>query len=237
MKIQNKLWVSAQVIAASAALALLLAYINGTGSPYWLLAFLIVSVPFAASAVLLLRGTRAIERGMRLEEELAESLYTLTYYKSRDLPLCKALARAAREARSEQVSSALGAIARRIRLGESPGEAMHYVGSERGMPMLAESCSGDAADSGISQVHRLLDAYEYLLAERRSRALESMQKYATINMFLSTILPAFTVFSFMGEIILAQKDTGIFLFSVMMLVMLPLIYVIGIAMQKRRLLG
>jgi hypothetical protein len=72
---------------------------------------------------------------------------------------------------------------------------------------------------------------------KRAEMEESAQRYATINMFISTILPSFLVFAFVGNSVLSGTGFSTFLFSITFLIMVPLAYAFGNAFMWKRLLA
>ena len=80
-----------------------------------------------------------------------------------------------------------------------------------------------------------LSAHELRLSEKRSVAEDSLQRYATISMFISTIVPSFLVFAFIGTAILSQASFNLLPFSVSMLILIPLAYAVGNSLLSRRL--
>jgi hypothetical protein len=63
----------------------------------------------------------------------------------------------------------------------------------------------------------------------------SAQRYALVNMFVSTIVPSFMVFAFIGTTILSQANFSMLPFSVSLVIFIPLSYAIGNSLLSRKM--
>lgn len=73
--------------------------------------------------------------------------------------------------------------------------------------------------------------------EKASSIEQYSQRYATINMFLSSVLPSFIIFGFVGSSIISQSNPSLLIFSVIMLFALPALYAVGNSRLNGRLNG
>src|SRR5208337_387426 len=87
----------------------------------------------------------------------------------------------------------------------------------------------------LGQMRSALAAHELHRSERQSEIEESSQRYALINMFVSTIVPSFLVFAFIGTAILSQASFNLLPFSVSLLIFIPFSYAIGNSLLSRRM--
>ncbi len=70
---------------------------------------------------------------------------------------------------------------------------------------------------------------------RDTEAGDSVQRYATFSMFVSTVLPSFMVFAFIGSSILSRSPFSMLLFSALLVFAVPSFYSIGNLFMWRRL--
>lgn len=71
----------------------------------------------------------------------------------------------------------------------------------------------------------------------RADAEESTQRYATFNMFVSTVVPSFMIFAFIGSSILSRSSFSVAAFASVLLLGVPLLYSLGSMLMWRRLLA
>ncbi len=195
-----------------------------------------LSLPFTTLSITLFSKARADRREKELEESIIEGLYAMLYYKSKRMTTYSTMLRVARNSGSEEAQGIIRSAALRLRLGESLGSALLSACRGRCAGLLKHLTESDGEDA-YGTIRKALDSYEYLLDERKARIDESVQKHATVNMFLATVLPSFAIFSFIGEIVLAQRSGSLFLLSLTMLIALPLMYLVGNVLLNRRLYG
>jgi hypothetical protein len=237
MKIDNKILFA--IVAAfllSFIMGAILSDLNPPVSLEYIAYNSLLSMPLTLLSTLLFLKTRSGRQAKALEEDLIECLYSMLYYKTNKLTTYSTMLRVARNADSTEARRIMESAARRVRLGESLGWALSSACSGSGCGILQRlSDSGDK--DAYNAIRKALDSYEYSVAESKARVEESIQKYATVNMFLATVLPSFVIFSFMGGIVLTQRDSSLFLLSMAMLIVLPFMYLIGTVFLNRRLYG
>jgi hypothetical protein len=110
----------------------------------------------------------------------------------------------------------------------------HLMGEEFRIRMDTEEGKGYAKAAG-SRPRDVVRGHAFYLRTKRAEIEEAAQRYATLNMFLSTILPSFLVFAFIGESILSRGGFGTLLFSLVLLVLIPMAYAAGNVIMWRRL--
>ncbi|MGC8538656.1 MAG: hypothetical protein ACP5MK_02195 [Candidatus Micrarchaeia archaeon] len=81
------------------------------------------------------------------------------------------------------------------------------------------------------EIRELLDSYE---SNEHPTLEASMQRYSTVNMFISTILPIFIMFIFIGSSIISQSGINKVEFSLIILTFIPAFYAVGNAIFIRR---
>ncbi len=69
-----------------------------------------------------------------------------------------------------------------------------------------------------------------------STAASRLQRYATANMFVSTIVPSFVIFGFIGSLVISQKAVGISALVVIMNLIIPFLYALSNFTMYRGLL-
>ncbi len=221
----------AAALALSAAAGLVLSYMNG-GAVTGALEYALLALPVASASVLLLSAAAAAERRRALERRLLDCLYSIVYRKARDEPLQGTVAMVGATAGGD-AGRIFGEASRRMRMGEPFGDALRASGGSAWAGLLCELYYSDHGDD-YNCIMRILGAHEALAEERAASAELSMQRYATVNMFVSTILPSFVIFAFIGEAILTQSPASLAAFSIVMVLALPLLYLVGNAVLRRR---
>ncbi len=63
-----------------------------------------------------------------------------------------------------------------------------------------------------------------------------MQRYSTANMFISTIMPSFVIFGFIGDLVISQKTIGISALVVILNLIIPFLYALSNFTMYRGLL-
>ncbi len=211
------------LLAAAGALTALLCFVNGAWNAELAAAFFALSATemLAIGAVLSRNAELHAERASRTQ--LVDYLYRSVYGKSKSGSFALAMRRALGSVASRELR---GRIAKELRM-----RFMYSgFGSEQEAGVLGGCSTKRDAESRVAA---------YMLAEksRRSRIDEAAQRYATLGMFVSTILPSFMIFAFIGDYVLAQSASGLLLLSVGLLSVVPIAYSLGTGLMWRRLLG
>ncbi|MDE1851245.1 MAG: hypothetical protein KGH69_00965 [Candidatus Micrarchaeota archaeon] len=206
------------VMELSLAMALFLCYVNGRISVSWFAAFEALSLGFSALLGFMATRARHSEISTNLRSAVIKRLRILSYYTNKGVGLCSSLERLA----SGSDDAAVERLFLRIR-------NMVMMGCD-----FNRSLAAGAAGMGIAldvpaqgTIGKFLDNEEYAAEETAAQYEGSINRNALVAMFISAVLPSFLVFAFVGNTILSQRDANIFLFSVVMLVFLPLAYALG----------
>lgn len=205
---------------AVAFVALMLAYASQMHSIYDIVLFLAIASFLVCVAMRLWYDVARSHERRRMKDEMARLMGILLHYKTSGASFVCSLEKAAYFAEIDSARKRLLSIARRIRLG---GEAR------------VEDVAELEGFSDFGSARKAVDSYRMSAEERNSSLEAHAQRDATIGMFLSTILPSFIIFSFVGSTIISPGSTGMFMFSVAMLIALPLILSVSAARLNRRL--
>lgn len=201
----------------SAALGYLLVYLTGLGNLfYYFLSFLLSGLLFSV-VLLLYNQLTAISNKSRYDSELTRTLQLLLHFKASGLPILSSLDKAAEYAKLPSLKRSLSNMSRRIKLGE--------ISANRPLEI-----------SDTSKIKSMISLHELRLQEKVSIVESHSQSSATITMFLSTILPSFVVFAFIGTTIISNSLPNMLLFSIAMLLILPMAYAVSHAQLSRRVL-
>ena len=234
MKVELNFIAPVALIAMVVGLALYT--IDGTTDAIIAFVYIAMAFPIALISESMLKRVADAEKARRLDEQIAESLYSMVYYKTKETPMYRILSRVSENAESSDVRSIFREISNRMKLGESFSAAIAFVGNSRGVRILKDFSAGGHSNDYDSIV-RVLNSYESAMVEKNTVLDASLQRYATINMFMSTVLPSFVIFIFIGETILAQGSGSMVPLSIVMVLVLPFAYLLGNLLIKRRLVG
>jgi hypothetical protein len=225
----------ARAIPAFLAFSILLSIlviVNGFSLQLALIfAFLSLFLVIAVRA--LLNSTTEAYLKKRREEELSGFLYRAIYHKSRDGSYFRAVDKAIEGTSHGGLKRTLAHASRSLKLGGGFISGMAAEGESKEGALL-KNLRLEGTDD-LAQVRTALSAHELYLSGRQSELEESSQRYATINMFISTIAPSFLVFAFIGSAILSQAGFSMLLLSVSLLILIPLFYSIGNSFLSRRI--
>ena len=225
MELKDKIKANCVRAAAAVALACLLYYVNGANGVAPLLLLLCLSTTTVFLIGLLLSFNRQLHERVLMRERFVECLGKLTYSKAKGCTSMGAIRAACKGIDNPRLKAAAEKAQRKHRLG---GSFLRHFSS------LAE-LSGYAPLSDLrSDPEDIVRSHGFYMESKRAEIEEAAQRYATINMFLSTILPSFLVFAFVGDAILSQGGFDMPAFSVSLLLLLPLAYSVGNALMWRR---
>ena len=222
---------AAAALAFSFLMALLVA-INGFSVQLALL-FAFLSLFFVATVLALLVSSTEAYRKKKLEEGLAEFFYRAIYYKSRSGSYLRAVDKAVQGTSERVLKGMAGRASKSLKLGGGFLSGVDSRGELKDGALLKGLRPGGTDE--LSQMRSALAAHELHTSGSQSAVEESSQRYATINMFVSTVAPSFLVFAFIGTAILSQAGVSLLLFSVSLLIFIPLSYAIGNSFLSRRM--
>jgi len=225
MNLSDKIKVNCIRVAAAVALAFFLYYINGAYNIMLLPLLLCLSLTTIFLIGFLLAFNRQLRECSLLRDSFVECLGRLTYSKNKGCTSLRSIRAACDGIDSARLKTAAEKALRKHRLG---GSFLCHFGS------LAE-LRGYAPLSDLeSDPEDIVRSHSFYMKSKRVEIEEAAQRYATINMFLSTILPSFLVFAFVGDAILSRGGFDMLTFSVSLLLLLPLAYSVGNALMWRR---
>ncbi|HVA82760.1 MAG TPA: hypothetical protein VNF06_01190 [Candidatus Aquilonibacter sp.] len=169
------------------------------------------------------------------ENNLLDSLKQIFYYGSSGSSLLNLLTLVSETATAKKVRLGMIRVRARMRLGEDFFSSMSDVFPKE-LSAFQLSIS-NSSESVLEQISRTLHLYDQSREEEGSTSLDSLQRGSTINMFLSTLLPSFALFTFVGGSILSQGAPNLILFSALLLILIPLLYALNLRSFARRLIG
>jgi Flp pilus assembly protein TadB len=126
------------------------------------------------------------------------------------------------------VHSTLGEIGKRLTAGQDLSQAIESAC--RGKSDAASEALravGREYSKGIDPASAVGNVYARLRDEQsmdREKAYGSLQKYLTMGMALSAVLPSFVVFAFVGYSMVYFSASLLYAFSIVMLMVLPRVY-------------
>lgn len=169
------------------------------------------------------------------ENDLIDSLKQILYYGSTGSSMPTLLNLVTETATSRKIKLGLIRVRARIQMGQDFFSSMQDVFSKE-LSELQISISG-STNNPLSQISRSVNLHEESKREVGSTTLDSLQRGSTINMFLSTLLPSFALFTFVGGSILSQGPPNLILLSALLLILIPLLYALNMRSFARRLIG
>ncbi len=214
------------------AILLLLITVNGFNALLALL-FAFLSAFFVTTVGVLLESNAEAYRKNRLADGLAEFFYRLGYYKSTKSSYFRAVDKAVQGTSARGLRRIVDRASKELKLGGSFLAGL-ASGEDLGEGALLDNLRLSGADTP-AQVRDALAAHELHLGERQSEVEASAQRYALVNMFVSTIVPSFMVFAFIGTTILSQANFSMLPFSVSLVIFIPLSYAIGNSLLSRKM--
>ncbi|MEM0202263.1 MAG: hypothetical protein QXR73_03740, partial [Candidatus Micrarchaeaceae archaeon] len=124
------------------------------------------------------------------------------------------------------IGSLLRELQQRLMLGQKPSEAIYALHADRGMGSELSGIAESYAESG-STIVPFKTLSEKLQNEQKyaaSRKEGSLQKYLTLSMLASSVIPSFALFSFVGYSMLAPSGASSFAFMLLITIPIPLAY-------------
>ncbi len=222
----------ALVVISSAILEIFIIKINGLAGIFWipLLSVLCLPMPyFSVAAYYYLKSEE--ERSAEFQETINSFNYILSSKGS--MPLLQSVRKAIDLQKDRKAKAMLRCAYGRIMLGDDAPSAFEYAMAKCG-------CKGTKLpwNSDIyASIGNLIEDYNYSAKAEEAKRGSALQRYATLNMFLSAIAPSFIVFIFVGSTIVAGSSASMLAISTVLLVALPLAYSFGSFAFARRLIG
>ncbi len=208
----------ATIIAIS--LGSYLSYINSSNFANSLLLFALAGIVSLFYIYLLTMHIDSIVSSER-KQSLIEGLHEVAYHKGKKHPLISSIVQASLTSGS-YVSNPFMELSRRIRFGAEVSDAFDTAASK----ILHRKFNwfGAHITSSSNSIQNFLDVYEGELQRNSARSGPRIQTSATVSMFISTILPAFMIFAFIGSAVVSSGSISLFALSVLMLVAIPAVY-------------
>lgn len=206
--------------AATISLGAYLCYINGADLLGALLLFLLSGAASSLYLYLFYIHDGARKRA-ESEQSLIDGMYEIAYYRSKRRPIASSIIQASRNI-SALVSEPFLELSNRIRFGEEIPTAFDRAATK----ILHGKFDwlGARITESRKSIQNFLRIYESESERRAAMAGAKIQTGATISMFVSTILPAFIIFSFIGSAVISNGAISLFTLSVLMLVAIPVAY-------------
>lgn len=220
------------LLLSSLLLASCFILINGSYSASAVLLFL--SVGFSASLLIFIiwRKLKNAYKKKIFIDELFRSADSILHYKSCGMPSVSAISKTISSAETPELKASLELIRSQFILGEIPDPAPQANGID---DIISEAGKGSIF-AGPGELRHVVDSHELALGEKLSSLEAKSQRNATINMFVSTILPSFIIFAFIGSTIISGSAPSLLFFSIIMLAILPVAYALSYAELSRGLL-
>lgn len=225
MKIHCQIQTGGAILLLSLGLGLLLYWVSGSQGFKYLLLFSTISGFLVLVICLLRRRIGMIQGKEAFRSGLMRSMNAMLYYRESGLPLLHSIEKSAELAELRELRESLSVLSRRIRLGDTVENSVSVI----------ERLKLVGLD--LSAIKTMLSSYEIELRERISEIEAHSQGHATVSMFLSTILPSFVIFAFVGSTIISNAAPSLELFAMAMLVILPMVYSISYAELNKALIG
>lgn len=220
MNIESKKWRIALSLTSGTLLGMVIAYPDISAGSVLMYASILSSSVFAYGIYSAVNSSR---RDLKTAHLLAEALYGFdNAFRENvsDAPtLCK-LTEIAKFSNSLALKRILDEVHKRTRFGMRLTEAIGSCSAPSSDETIRVLLQGANVEEGQS-IRRMLDSRLLESEEQRSRAEGMLQRNATLGMFVSTVLPSFAIFGFIGNAILGQTAGSMALFSMVMLLLFP----------------
>jgi len=222
----------AAIILSSLVLGLLVETINGMHGLLWLpiLALLCVPTPYFSYKAheYLVQEARSKEN----QSAMIDSFEYIIANKGKE-PLLSSIRKAISLQTNNKIKAMLANSYRRMMLGKDAVSAFNESIARCGC--LGSYFTWD--DDVYAAIAKFIDSYKYSSKASNATKGSVMQRYATLNMFLSAIAPSFIVFLFVGSSIISSSYASLLALSVVLLVVVPLTYAFGMFAFERRFIG
>jgi hypothetical protein len=226
---RDKLIMVSQNFAALLIAVVIACYVSG-------LRHALLAVPVGATLAMIvsiyeLKLAAKLDRSSELNDTLfaLHSIYCDLKYSGKSLSTGIGNAAAGlHDSVNGNVRGALDEIGKRLTAGQDLGLA---IGSacrgKSGASSDALRAVGKEYSKGLDPASAVKNVYARLKEEQsigREKAYGSLQKYLTMSMALSAVLPSFVVFAFVGYSMVYFSASMLYVFAIVMLMVLPRIY-------------
>ena len=218
-------------LVCSCLLFLFLLYLNRPAPLTTIAMLAFLSTLFCLTVLMLRRSiVRSYESNL-LCEDLFDCISRIAHYKSCGVTTPNSISNSVAQAHTTKTRAAFLKISRMIRLGED-----FQCASRIALSSLGAAYQPVSIGESRIQLQQIFDSYGEMKRSRASIALDTLQRDATISMFLSTILPSFLLFIFVGSAVLSESGAGMIAISISLLILVPLFYAFSNAIFARRLI-
>ncbi len=198
---------------AALLLALVVYYANDLPGPAWFAGILAAANACALAMYALLQANTRTYLEKTSGSAFVDYLHRVLYRVRSGHSYTRSLVESAKEIRIESL--------RRSTLVHALGRLMDW--------------DAEPAGEGTGWIETEIQRHSRRDESRKTDIEEGAQRYATFNMFLSTVLPSFLVFAFIGDSILSHAYFGMLLFSFFLVFIMPVMYSAGSFLMWRRL--
>lgn len=221
------------IFLSSLALGALLSYPS-----FNLTALFIVSLASIVSftAIIMMKDTLDAERASRETlDSMMDSLAAVNYYAHSGVPVITSIRKSAKSCKNNAASKLLLEIASRIEVGEDISVSIERtLSSHKKLYSMAMPYLAAPSGSGVGEMTAL---YRSAMKKKTVEAEALSTRYATCGMFVSTLVPSFAMFAFMGNILISQSSGSIWPIAVTTICAIPLFYSFINLSFERRLIG
>ncbi len=212
---------TAAVALGAASLAIVIAYANSSLNFTGFLMYFIPCISSFAVIYALYSRSRSL-RALRSEADcLAKGLGRVSYYNSSGMPLLKSIRTAARSVKPMKVAIILDEVGRRVYFGQGAEDSLELALLKH-KELRGKLLNGiDMSRFDLGKLHEI---YESDRKESMTRSVALSNRYATLNMFISTIAPSFLMFSFIGSMLISEASASTEALSFMLVLAVPMAY-------------
>ncbi len=221
------------------SISLLMTYVLASAyagpSIYALALLCIVPLPFAFFISLSIIKTRKLIEDKDMLEEFVEKICTIAGTKTATLPMNKRIRQTVLYCRDARLKEAFRLAASLSRLGYPVHIAIVKAHGKLGR--VGELTRSIPIEVGATTfLSNLAVQYGDKMQVLSSTIASRLQRYSTANMFVSTIIPSFVIFGFIGDLVISQKSIGISALVVIMNLIIPFLYALSNFTMYRGLL-
>ncbi len=204
-----------------------LSYITSSNFTNSLLLFALAGIASLFYTYLITMHTESIASSER-KQSLIDGLHEIAYHEDKKHPLISSIVHAS-SAYDSYLYNPFIELSRRIRFGAEISDAFDVAASR----ILHKKFDwfGAHITSSSNSIQNFLDVYEGEMQRDSARSGPRIQTSATISMFISTILPSFIIFAFIGSAVISNNGMSLFTISVLMLIAIPAAYATMSVMQ------
>lgn len=220
------------VLLFSAILSLALIYVNAPQDIYSTALLISISVLFSQLLFICRNILSSFVSDVLNKNALIDTFEQILYYKANGSSTSSSLQKVIQSSRLPEFKSVLMKALLEMKLGLSFSEAFNLK-FEKVLHELQFSFL-ESERGPYSQITQFLSIYRDKKRQNSIASLDSLQRSSTLSMFITTILPSFILFSFIGAAIISQSQPSLFALSLVLLIGIPIAYAIsGLSSMKR----